>query len=355
MEERNIFAQKKAPFKCPEIVTLLRKEDFPALEAELAKGWDINQAVRVHERYSQTPFDFALSNRKKKLLEFLVDKGGHIYETALIDVCMSEKSDPELVKWLIKQGADVNARTHLTALQAAIYSKNEEIAFLLIENGFKLTPDGTTLRKVASEGMYKLADYLIAHGFDVNYSEPDMVYPYNASPLQIAASKGNLALVKRLIELGADLSYKDKYGERAYHYALRNKQKAVAEYIKSVEPAQWHDEEERLRALKTYKLPEGLIALLRATDRRIPLPECKYTSFVAFAPLSDVKEVKWKNKKFLDLLSDADRYGAEGFLVWYPKNKKLAFADYEHGTFTELCTFEAFMANPSAQINKIFE
>ena len=76
MEERNIFAQKKAPFKCPEIVTLLREEDFPALEAELAKGWDINQEVRVHERYSQTPFDFALSNRKKKLLEFLVDKGG---------------------------------------------------------------------------------------------------------------------------------------------------------------------------------------------------------------------------------------------------------------------------------------
>ena len=41
MEERNIFAQKKAPFKCPEIVTLLRKEDFPALEAELAKGLNL--------------------------------------------------------------------------------------------------------------------------------------------------------------------------------------------------------------------------------------------------------------------------------------------------------------------------
>ena len=355
MEERNIFAPKKTPFKRPELVDFIAEGNLPALEAELAKGWDINQEIRVHERYSQTPFDFALSNRKKKLLEFLVDKGAHIYETALIDVCMSEKSDPELVKWLIEQGADVNAGTHITPLQAAIYGGSEEIAFLLLENGCRLTPDGTTLRHAAEAGFTRLCEYLIANGFDVNYCEPDMVYPYNASPLQIAASKGNLALVKRLIELGADLSYKDKYGERAYHYALRNKQKAVAEYIKSVEPAQWHDEEERLRALKAYKLPKGLIALMRATDRRIPLPECEYTNFVAFAPLSDVKEVKWKNKKFLDLLSDADRYGAEGFLVWYPKNKKLAFADYEHGTFTELCTFEAFMANPSAQINKIFE
>ena len=46
MEERNIFAPKKEPFKCPEIVTLLREENFSALEAELAKGWDINQEVR---------------------------------------------------------------------------------------------------------------------------------------------------------------------------------------------------------------------------------------------------------------------------------------------------------------------
>ena len=94
-----------------------------------------------------------------------------------------------------------------------------------------------------------------------------------------------------------------------------------------------------------FKYPE-ILTLLRKEN---------FSAFVEFAPLSDVKEVKWKNRKFLDLLSDADKYGAEGFLVWYPKNKKLAFADYEHGTFSELCTFDEFMANPSAQINKIFE
>ncbi|MDO4880644.1 MAG: ankyrin repeat domain-containing protein [Capnocytophaga sp.] len=355
MEERNIFAPKKEPFKLPEIVTLLREENLPALEAELAKGWDINKPVPVHIRYSQTPFEFALHSRKKKLMQFLVDKGAHIVKTDLINVCMSNNSDPELVKWLIDHGADVNARTHLTALQAAIYGKNEEIAFLLFENGYHLTPDGVTLRQAASAGLTQLCEYLIAHGFDVNHCEPDMVYPYNSSPLQIATQKGNLELVKRFVALGADLAYKDKYGERAYHYALRNKHKEVADYLRSVEPAEWHDGEERLRELKAYKLPEALIALLRSDNRRIALPNCKYTSFVEFAPLADVKEVKWKNKKFLDLLSDADRYGADGFLVWYPRAKKLAFADYEHGDFIELSTFEEFLKDPSKQINKIFE
>ena len=40
----------------------------------------------------------------------------------------------------------------------------------------------------------------------------------------------------------------------------------------------------------------------------------------------------------------------------YPKKKEhLSNVDYKHKTFTEICTFEEFIANPSAQINKIFE
>jgi ankyrin repeat protein len=39
----------------------------------------------------------------------------------------------------------------------------------------------------------------------------------------------------------------------------------------------------------------------------------------------------------------------------YPKKEHLSNVDYKHKTFTEICTFEEFMANSSAQINKIFE
>lgn len=45
MEERNIFAQKKALFKRPELVDFIAEGNLPALEAELAKGWDIHKKL----------------------------------------------------------------------------------------------------------------------------------------------------------------------------------------------------------------------------------------------------------------------------------------------------------------------
>ena len=335
------------------ITELILSENLTALKALLAKGWDVNEKLPAEDGL-QTPLQIAFYNDKKDALYFLLDEGAKITNELFIEAC-EYGDDPSLVKRLIELGADVNASTHISSLKAAIYGKNEEIALLLIENGFRLIPDGTTLREAAMEGLGKLIERLIQCGFDVNYCEPDTVYPYNASALQAAASYADLALVKRLIELGADLSYEDKYGERAYHYALRNERKEVALYIKSVEPSAWHDDEERLKKLKSYKLPNELISLLRSNDRRVLLPGCEYTGFIEFASLGDVREGKWKNKKFLDLLIDADRYGADGFLVWHPSSKMLASADYEHGVFTLLCSFEEFMADPSAAINKIFK
>lgn len=122
----------------------------------------------------QTPLQIAFYNDKKDALYFLLDKGAKITNELFIEAC-EYGDDPILVKRLIELGADVNARTHISSLQAAIYGKNEEIVLLLIENGFSLVPDGTTLRNAAMEGLCKLIERLVERGFDVNYCEPDTV------------------------------------------------------------------------------------------------------------------------------------------------------------------------------------
>lgn len=99
----------------------------------------------------QTPLQIAFYNDKKDALYFLLDKGAKITNELFIDAC-EYGDDPTLVKRLIELGADVNARTHISSLQAAIYGKNEEIALLLIENGFSLVPDGATPRDAPWKG-----------------------------------------------------------------------------------------------------------------------------------------------------------------------------------------------------------
>ena len=49
-----------------------------------------------------------------------------------------------------------------------------------------------------------------------------------------------------------------------------------------------------------------------------------------------------------------DQYSENGFLVWYPKEKCLASADYEHEKFKILDKWEDFIKCPSHTINKIF-
>lgn len=92
------------------------------------------------------------------------------------------------------------------------------------------------MRQAVSDHDYKTLTYLLDHGVDINYNKPDMVYPYQATPLTVAARLGNLAMVKFLIERGADVTFAEKDGERPYTIAVSNKNTILADYLKSLEP-----------------------------------------------------------------------------------------------------------------------
>jgi uncharacterized protein len=96
------------------------------------------------------------------------------------------------------------------------------------------------LRQAVSDHDYKTLDYLLDQGADINYNQPDMVYPYRATPLTVATRTGNIAMVKHLIERGADVTIAEKDGERPYTIAVSNKDAALADYLKSLEPAEFH-------------------------------------------------------------------------------------------------------------------
>lgn len=341
-----------------EIATLVMNEDIEALEKEVAKGLDINAPIQVTERVAETPIILALSENKKKVIDWLLSKNVELNQEDNPAILMaSSNCDAKTVKLLIEKGANVNARHKIgkTAMNNALYGNQYEVIMLLLENGYDLKNDGSALRQAVSNRQRHAIEIFLDYGIDVNFCKPDMVYPYNSTPVHVAAANNDLATVKWLVEHGADVTIKDKYGERPYNCAVEHKNEEMKAFIRSLEPEQWHNEEQRILDLKSYKIPEDLLKILRSDQRRIELPGNKYVQFIEFNSLLDVKEVNWNKHKFLDLLKEVDNYGSEGFLAWYPRKKCLAFADYEHGEFRELCSLKEFFSNPSAQIDKIFD
>ncbi|SDC08633.1 ankyrin repeat domain-containing protein [Niabella drilacis] len=341
-----------------EIAQQIMAEDIAALENKATSGWNISQKIQITRWVAETPLTLALSEKRKKVLDWLLSKKVELNDAenpAILGGCSS--GDIKTVKRLIEEGAAVNARhkTGKSAMGAALYGNHYHLISVLIEAGYDLKKDGSSLRQAVSNRQYKAIALLLDQGVDVNFCKPDMVYPYNSTPVHIAAKRNDVETVKLLVAHGADVTIKDHYGERPYNCAAANQNEEMKAFLKALEPEQWHNEEQRLEALKSYKLPDALLKILRSADRRIELPGNENVRFIEFNALLDVKEVNWMKHKFLDLLSAVDNYSSDGFLVWYPKKKCFAFADYEHQEFKELCSVKEFFADPSTQIDKIVE
>lgn len=341
-----------------ELATRVMNEDLAALENELSAGWDVNAVFHVTRHVDVPPLILALSEHKTKVIRWLLENNAAVNNNdypALITAAASCK--PVIVQLLIDKGAAVNQpdKVGKTALSTALYGKQYDNIPVLLANGYHLATDGRSLRQAVFNRQYPAIKILLEAGVDVNLHQPDMVFPYNPTAVCVAAQNNDFNTVKLLVEKGADVTIKDQYGERPYNAAVANKNEEMIAYLRALEPPEWHEEAQRLAELKKYKIPAKLLALLKSDHRRMEIPGNAYVSYIEFNRIVDLKEVNWNKHTFLDLLSDADNYGAEGLLVWYPKKKCLASADYEHGELKELGSVDDFLRNPGEQLNSIFE
>jgi cytohesin len=130
----------------------------------------------------------------------------------------------EIVRWLLDQGADVNAKNQhgRSALGVALTENHVELIKLLAENGADLeTRDrsgSTALGKMAWEGNRDLVTFLLAQGADPNAMDGGRgtdfrgntltlkFVPLGGPPLSSALRKGFLDIAKQLVEAGADVN-----------------------------------------------------------------------------------------------------------------------------------------------------
>lgn len=173
------------------------------------------------------------------------------------------------------------------------------------------------------------------------------------TPLEIALQCNNEKVIKWLVEKGADITIKNKFGERPYTIAVLNENQEMIDYIKSLEPVDFHNEEARKSIIKKYKLPKDMVEFFNKGDLKIEFSENIDSKYIEFWKLEDTVELTWKRKKYLSLVKDLENYWLH--LLWYPKEKNIYIFDAEHEEIFKIGDWSYFINNCEEIIGKFLD
>ncbi|GGG69856.1 ankyrin repeat domain-containing protein [Paenibacillus radicis (ex Gao et al. 2016)] len=343
----------------PELAMQIYKGDIPALSVAIEAGWDIEEGIVLSKHTTISPLDLALISQQIEVVKLLVEHGVNLnvrHNPAFLRAVRYCKED--IVRYVASHGAEMDKLNQVKsgAYSQAYYGNKNNIS-LIHELGLDIKlHGGAVLRQAVSDHDYKTLTYLLDQGVDINYNKPDMVYPYQATPLTVAARMGVMSMVKFLVEHGADVTLAEKDGDRPYTIAVSNKHTDLADYLKSLEPLDFHNAENKKYELKTYKLTDELVRFLTGDELRLELTQNEYgIAYIDFFTLTDTIEMKVGRQKLLRLSADIDNY-SDLQLVWNPKKKGLIGCyDMEHQTYADLCSFTEFIAQPELHLLKFLE
>lgn len=342
----------------PDIAMHIYNGNIPALKEAIGAGWNLKEGIALSKHTTVSPLDMALLSEKLEAVKLLVEHGVNLNDRnnpAFLRAVRYCKEN--IVRYVVEQGAklDLVNKVGSNAYSEAYYGNKQNIP-LIAELGLDMKQyGGSLLRKAVSDHDRKTVAYLLDHGVDINYNEPDQVYPYRATPLTVAVRMGNQAMVKELIDRGADVTIAEKDGERPYTIAVANKNKELADYLKSLEPLAFHDAANKTYELKSYHLSAEVMKFLTGDQLRLKLAANSYEiGYIDFFSLTDTIPFKAGRQKLLRLSADIDNY-SHLQLVWNPKKKGLGCYDLEHKEYADLCRFSEFLAEPESYLIRFME
>jgi len=250
-------------------LNILRKL-FPRSPEEAAYH---GNASSVHRYLRSNPtqetkdkaFLASVKGRSVDIARILVEHGANINardangDSALHYACEWPTPQYSAVKWLVANGADVNAsnndgmtpKTGHTPLFEAASAYDNRLASFLLQAGANvnaITPDGSALHRACSSGFKHTEDIfsryggnivatLLDHGADPNLPDQfEFKTPLHAatdlSHPSDAVKDRYLGIVTLLLAHGADPSLKDKEGKTPLDYAERNGHARIAEVLR---------------------------------------------------------------------------------------------------------------------------
>lgn len=212
-------------------------------DALTEKGVDVHTA----DKDGITPLHLAAKNGQIEMVKFLIKRGANVNAQSAVNKltplhCAAvRKNNKEIIEILIKKGANVNAldeskNTPLHSASAEGHNSCQEVIKTLIKNGANVNAknkDGWTPLHVAASyfSSERIIETLIERGVNVNAVDED-----KRTPLHVAASSFKEENIKALIKKGNAASFlQDKddktpldYSNDAYDYIMQLlKEKAI--------------------------------------------------------------------------------------------------------------------------------
>ncbi|XP_059151289.1 putative ankyrin repeat protein RF_0381 [Physella acuta] len=206
----------------------IASKDQPEIAKLLLKYGADPRALNKKEK---SCFSIALDNNlNEKYLQYFIKAGASVDEVDTNGCSILsrhvEACNVSIIKFLLKSKANVNCVDNKgeSPLMKAILSNNPSIAGLLIDNGADVnaccgTRNQTVLRLAVEMNSVEIVNNLLRSGCKMETchkqtleSEEDYYNSYyedNLPLLMVAIDHGNSALIKLLLEAGADVNYSD--------------------------------------------------------------------------------------------------------------------------------------------------
>lgn len=211
--------------------------DLDKVEYAINSGADINFKREIWMEGKKTPIIFAWEKGHLKIVKYLIDKGANIDDknkngrTPLM--LAIEGGNFNYLNYLAKNDADNNQSYHNeeTPLTLDIQFEKEkfDVISYLVKKGANVNQEDyngdTPLTIAINKGNIKIIKFLIESGANLNLRENS----YYGTPLILAADLGNLEIVSYLVKKGANINEKGKYGYSALMVAS---QKGHIEIVK---------------------------------------------------------------------------------------------------------------------------
>ncbi len=191
--------------------------DLNEIKLLVARGIDVNQG----DYDSRTPLHLAASEGHASAIHYLVDRGAHLNPkdrwggTPLDDAL---RGGHEKVIELLKEiGAKSNG------VKGGALEKFFSDSANIVDG-----KDAVRLCWAASKGDLGEIERLVGNGIDLNVADYD-----GRTAMHLAASEGYFTVIRYLIDHGATMTKKDRWGGTPMDDAIRCKHKKVIELLKS--------------------------------------------------------------------------------------------------------------------------